>query len=97
MRLEDLPDEICGFCGRSFEAGRITQKYCSARCRKRAQRRFENGVRDEIHRRQRAALTCRRCGVPIAGAKRRDQKWCSATCRSRAWAERQRREAVACR
>lgn len=79
---------ICPVCGKEFEAGRVTQKYCSAYCRRYAHR---HGVNDHGRSsRKKEALRifrCLKCGrlVRVTETSDRRTKFCSAHCERLYW------------
>lgn len=89
MNFDDLPDEICGWCGRGFTGIRYDQKYCCLECQHRSASAFKTAVAAEERRRARAGMVCERCGKPL-DAGRSDVKWCSPACTNAAYRDRQR-------
>ncbi|SKA28518.1 hypothetical protein [Consotaella salsifontis] len=80
MKLEDLADETCAWCGKGYEARSVWQKYCCAGCRAASISAFhKQEVRTKL-----AKLTCQHCGAPIVGAKKTDTKFCCIPCRTAA-------------
>lgn len=84
--LDDLPDDICAWCGAGFTARLIWQKYCCEACRHASRAAFLKQVRRAIW----AGLKCRRCGEPIEGAIKASTRYCGPSCRTAAAWERKR-------
>ena len=79
---------VCPVCGKLFTAGRITQKYCSAACRRYAVRHGmighdAAGQHESIMR----TFHCLRCGVLVTVKSPTDRriKFCSAHCERLYW------------
>ena len=70
-----MPEKICAYCGKRFNAYYSYVKYCSAECRRHVLRGDPPppGVRH-----------CAHCGTPFA-ARVHHQKYCSKQCASKAW------------
>lgn len=80
--------DICAACGREFTAGRVTQKYCSAYCRRYAHRHGANNHKRTAQ--EKTALRvfrCLKCGnmVRVTETTGRRVKFCSARCERLYW------------
>ncbi|GAB4352983.1 MAG: hypothetical protein Kow0026_10760 [Oricola sp.] len=73
MKLEDLPDEICEWCGSGFETNRPTQRFCCEECR--------NSAKEARRRHPPEARTCPQCGGQFVTRRINQQKYCSERCR----------------
>lgn len=82
--LDALPDEICAWCGKGYEAKQVWQKYCCYECRRQSSAAFDK----EWRKRKRDTLKCQRCGKPIVGAKKTSTKYCCIPCRTAAGRDR---------
>lgn len=89
MNLDDIPDEICAWCGKGFEARRITQKYCCEACQRKSRSAFTTAVVSEEKRRARAGKTCKQCGATF-DPKKSDAIYCGKRCQHRAEYERRK-------
>lgn len=96
VRLEDLPDEVCPWCGKPFETRRTDQKFCSVACQIESVETFRKIVRREENRRAASGLTCRQCGAKFDGT-RRTQLYCSDRCNQIAFNYRKRTGPAVCR
>lgn len=76
MRLDDLQDDTCPWCGKGFTARKISQKYCSRECAYQSALSFAR----EITRTKIAKLRCEHCGGPIPNAKKTDARFCCVAC-----------------
>lgn len=78
----------CPVCGKEFEAGRITQKYCSAYCRRYAHRHgVNNHGRSSRKKEALRTFRCLKCGrlVRVTESTDRRTKFCSAHCERLYW------------
>ena len=80
------PIQLCHQCGESFQPKRSTARFCSARCRKAAQRERSTGpAQGDPY-----LMKCTICQVEFL-ATRADARFCCSTCRT--YAHRQREDA----
>lgn len=80
VSFDDLPDDICAWCSKSFTRKHPIQKYCCEACRYASDAAFERQWRKTI----RDNLKCQHCGNPIQNAKKASQRYCCHTCRNKA-------------
>jgi hypothetical protein len=78
--LEELEDEICGWCGQGFDTTRTCQKFCCAECREASGIQFWSGIRKEERRRANRGKTCPTCRKTFDAAHGK-QVYCSRACR----------------
>ena len=90
-------EAICPVCGEHFTAGRRTQRYCSAACRKydyRKRPREAETVQEgtPVIR----SFRCLRCGalVSVTDPSDRRQKFCSSRCERLYWKHRRTKKAA---
>lgn len=95
-KLDDLPDEFCGWCKKPFETHRTDQKFCCIECRIMSVETFRKAVRREENRRAAKGLTCRQCGTTFNGT-RRTQFYCSDRCNRIAFNYRKLKAPPVCR
>lgn len=89
MRLEDLLDEVCAWCGKPFETNRASQKFCCGECRKQSQSTFWAHVRAEERRKANAGRSCKVCKTDL-NTTDGGRHYCSKTCAeiARRWINR---------
>ncbi len=87
--MEEMKRNIqCPTCGTMFMAGRISQKYCSAACRRYAHRHGMNDHKEPAPgEKSLRTFRCMRCGVRVKVTSRYDKrkKFCSAHCERLYW------------
>ena len=89
MKLDDLRDESCAWCGRPFEGKRYDQRFCCKTCKNAFHDRERNAARSEELRQARSGYVCPECGEPF-DATRVNQIYCSKRCKTREMLRRYR-------
>lgn len=92
MNLDDLPDDLCAWCGKPFVSKQYRQRFCSTKCNKAEWSHKKNEQIKEERRQARTDYVCPECGVTFTPS-RVDAIFCCELHRARSRSrERYRRE-----
>lgn len=92
MNLDDLPDDMCAWCGKPFVSKQYRQRFCCAKCNKAFYSRIKVEKQIEERRKARTGYVCPECGVTFTPT-RADAIFCCELHRARSRSrERYRRE-----
>ena len=80
---------ICAVCGTSFTASRLSARYCSTKCKKKAERNRAKKDGQRTVTKAQAVTSCAHCGQVFVFRSPR-ARYCQNSCRQSAYRERKK-------